>query len=396
MPRASTNPFRVSGVVDDEYFTDRTRELTRLRAALTEPGGKLLVYGPRRMGKTSALARAVRQGNGARTPKGGRRAYAALADLSTASTLTDIANRVLEAVSAALGRTWRTVASDLAAALNLAVKLAPDPMTGLLVPSLEVALRRADVETQRATFGRVLDTVERLAAERGVTIGLALDEFQELTRFGGENAEWHLRGVVQHHQHVAYVFAGSRVHLIRRMLAPSRAFFELCDVLPFGPIEASHMATWIERRMRDAGVGAAAVGARVLEVAGPRTRDVVQLARATFDRAAATGVARPEDVDAAFRELVDTRDDEYRALWAGLTPAQQNVLRAVAVRPTGLTQTETIARFGLPTSGGVVKALDRFVDEGRLVRDDAGAYAFDSPYLRAWVVAVTLPDLGAH
>lgn len=51
------NPFRVSGVVDDAHFIDRAQELTRLRAALAEPGGKLLVYGPRRMGKTSALAR---------------------------------------------------------------------------------------------------------------------------------------------------------------------------------------------------------------------------------------------------------------------------------------------------------------------------------------------------
>jgi uncharacterized protein len=396
VPSAPANPFRVSGVVDDEYFTDRTRELARLRAALADPGGKLLVYGPRRMGKTSALARAVRQTNAARAPKGGQRAYAALADLSTASTLADVANRVLEAVAGTLGRTWRTIASDLAAALNVAVKLAPDPATGLSVPSLELSLRRADAETQRATFARVLDTIERLAADRGVTIGLALDEFQEITRFGGEDAEWHLRGVVQHHRHVAYVFAGSRVHLIRRMLAPSRAFFELCDVLPFGPIEAGHLAAWIERRLRDAGVGAAGIGARVVEVAGPRTRDVVQLARATFDRAARAGVARAADVDAAFQELVETRDDEYRAFWGGLTPAQQNVLRAVAVQPTGLTQTETIARFGLPTSGGVVKALERFVDEGRLVRDEAGAYTFDSPYLRAWVVSVTLPDLGVH
>jgi hypothetical protein len=237
----------------------------------------------------------------------------------------------------------------------------------------------------------VLDAVERLAADRGVTIGLALDEFQEVTRFGGEDAEWHLRGVVQHHRHVAYVFAGSRVALIRRMVSPQRAFFELCDVLPFGPIDAPHLAHWVERRMREAGVGATGVGAYVVERAGPATRDAVQLARATFDRAASAGVARREDVDAAFAELVDTRDDEFRAFWAGLTPAQQNVLRAVAVHGTGLTQGGTIARFALPTSAGVVKALDRFAEEGRLVRGDAGAYAFDSPYLRAWVTAVTLP-----
>ena len=51
--------------------------------------------------------------------------------------------------------------------------------------------------------------------------------------------------------------------------------------------------------------------------------------------------------------------------------------------------------MGLTTSSAVSQALAYFVEEGHLVRDDAGAaYRFDSPFLRGWVVVNALPDLG--
>ena len=53
------NPLRIHGVVSGEHFTDRADEVGRIVAVLREPGAKLLVYGPRRMGKTSAILRAV-------------------------------------------------------------------------------------------------------------------------------------------------------------------------------------------------------------------------------------------------------------------------------------------------------------------------------------------------
>ena len=76
------NPFRIHGVVSKPFFTDRANEVERILKALAEPATKLLVYGPRRMGKTSAIAYAVSR----REAAGG---VAIMADMSTASTLVD-------------------------------------------------------------------------------------------------------------------------------------------------------------------------------------------------------------------------------------------------------------------------------------------------------------------
>lgn len=109
----------------------------------------------------------------------------------------------------------------------------PDPVAGLAIPSSDASFRSRDADAQRETLGSALDTLDDLAGERGVRLGILLDEFQELHSLGGEDAEWHLRGVVEKHANVSYVLAGSRTALIQRMISdPNRAF------LPGGSMSA--------------------------------------------------------------------------------------------------------------------------------------------------------------
>ena len=155
------NPFRIHGTVSGPYFTNREREVARFRDVLSEPTAKLVVYGHRRMGKTSALevaARSIRDDGG----------HAVMADLSTASTITDLGNRILEGVATSLGRRWREVLGGLIDRFGGTLKLTSDPATGLVIPSLDVSLRDAPADAQSTTLVQVLDTIDALAADRGV------------------------------------------------------------------------------------------------------------------------------------------------------------------------------------------------------------------------------------
>lgn len=357
-------------------------------ASLRDPGAKLLVYGPRRMGKTSLLDVALQ-----RLARAGHRAF--LADLSKASTVTDMAFRVLDAAGRVLGTDWKPFWHDLAGRLSAVATWAPDPVTGVLLPRFELGLRRAEVPDQHTTLGTVLDAIEASAKAKKTPVGIVLDEFQEICRFGGERAEWQLRGVVQHHRHVSYVFAGSEEHLIRQMVGPSRAFYGMLDLLHVEPIEPGHLSRWVDERMAAAGVRPAGAGARLVAIAGPRTGDVIHVARHCFDAAGEAGVATPEVADRAFLEVVSGQDDALLAWWSSLTPHQQNVLRAVADGGAALTGGEARERFALTSSSAVAQALAGLVEQGRLGRTDTPAgYEFDSPFARAWVILNALPDLG--
>jgi hypothetical protein len=199
--------------------------------------------------------------------------------------------------------------------------------------------------------------------------------------------------VIQHHRRVSYVLAGSDERLIQGMTSRRRPFYKLLEPLHFGPMSPPHLAAWIDARLNGAGVRSRGVGEAAVALAGPRTRDVVQLARAVFDAGRTAGVADGEVLEEAFRTVVVAEEAPLRALWEGLTPLQQNVLRALAVRATGLTTAATRRGFTLGAQGAATKAAQALVERDFLVKDEVG-YRFDNPFMRGWVILYALPDVG--
>ncbi len=392
MPRSPAslppaNPFRIGGVVTGDHFADRAEELRRIEQALLDPGDKLLVYGPRRMGKSSTLDRAlarVSERDGA---------VAFRADLSGATTVTDIANRILQAATGALGRRWQDVVSRLAQALTINVTLQLDPSTGMPVLTIGARGRVGPLEEQRASLERVLSSLEQVAAERGLRIGVVLDEFQTIHRFGGEEAEWHFRGIIQHHQHVSYVAAGSDITLIEAMQGKGRAFYQLFRPLYHGPIDDAFFARWIDERLLGAGVEPHGVGERIVAAAGPRTRDVVELARAVYDAAAPGGEVTDAVMAAAVGELLAMYGEQFRRIWDELPGSQQNVLRAVAAGEAQLYGRASQELFGFRSTAEIAQAVRALIDR-EILATEGGGLTFDSPFMRAWVAQHALPDVG--
>jgi len=304
-------------------------------------------------------------------------------------------DRILLGATKAVGRRWSSFVPDLVGRLRASVKVAADPGTGLLVPSVEFGARTESTEDQQATLADVLNALNTLAGDRQVTLGLVFDEFQEIHRLGGEQNEWHLRGTMQHHQHLSYIAAGSKPTMLRAMIGSGRAFYQIFDPEAFGPIEPQHMAAWIDTHMAEVGVHPDGVGAQCVNLAGARTRDVVRLARKCVDRASDGETIGHNAVAAAFREIVDEDSDAIYTWWAGISPVQQNVLRAIAGTADGLTTGGVRRRFGMGTSGTTTNAAKALVADGRLVKTETGSgSAFDNPLVRGWVVLRALRDLG--
>ncbi|HUG39109.1 MAG TPA: ATP-binding protein [Longimicrobiales bacterium] len=377
----SHTPFHIGDHVTGPFFTDRAAEVRRILEAMRSPT-RLLVFGPRRMGKSSALAVAAERARG-------EGVLVVRADLATTSGVVDVANRLLHSLSR---QRPRERLADFAAGLAPHVSLTFDEATGAPRIAFGVERRRAPEDGQRRTFEEVIERLAADARSGGERIAVVLDEFQAIGRFGGETAEWHLRDLMQRHGELSFVCAGSELSLIHDMLGRDRAFFRAFELLHLGPIARDHLARWIDDRLDGAGVRAAGIGEAVIDAAGPRTQDVLQVARHVYARALPRGEAVEADVGEAVLDVVREEEPVIRATWLNLTTHQQNVLRAVAAGVDQLFASATRDRFGLPTSSSVAAAVDALEGRGLLFRDE-GRVAFDSPFVRVWVEREALPDV---
>lgn len=373
------NPFRIGEHVTGPYFTDRAGEVRRIHEALREPT-RLLILGLRRMGKSSAIAVAAERARD-------EGVLVVRADLSTASGAVDVANRLLTSLSK---QRTRDRLAAFAARLAPSVSLQFDAATGAARIVFGAELRRHSPERQRASLEEVIEQLALEAEEERVAV--VLDEFQAIRRTGGEAAEWHLRDLIQRHGELSFVCAGSEVTLIHEMLEEDRAFFRTFELLHMGPVDRNHLARWIDSRLEAAGLKRPGTGEEIVERVGPRTQDILQVARHVYAKGAARGRLVDGDVEGAVEDVVREEDAVIRATWLDLTDHQQNVLRAVASGSAQLFSKETRSRFGLSTSSSVAAAVDALENRSLLHRDGTDI-RFDSPFTRLWVEWEALGDV---
>jgi phenylpyruvate tautomerase PptA (4-oxalocrotonate tautomerase family) len=394
---ALDNPFIIGRLPEGAAFADREAEVARLAEAFSEPGGKLIVYGDRRLGKSAAIQVAADRVRSAKLP-------VAIINLSTASSASEAANQILTAVHQAVGRSWMDLFKAVAKSLSIEVSAKTTPESGgmpIVTVSLEGA--RAAKPDTAAVITAVLDAVESELRRRKRRIGIALDEFQRIYEWGGEDAEWALKGTTERHRAISYVMAGSARSLIEEMVSDrARALWKLFDVMHMGPIDPVVLTAWIEARCTATGVRAVAGAAKaIVTLAGPRTRDIVQLARLAWIGARAQSGHRLTTAvaEAAFEGLVREQDAVHRRVWGGCDARQQDLLRILAANPaTAVMGTETAIRFRLGSKSTVQHSVEGLVRSELLTVAEGvrggGRYSFDDPFFRRWVQVTTLGDMG--
>lgn len=356
------NPFFFESPSGRWSFTDREQLLPALSALLGQRGRRLLIYGRRRMGKTSLVQHAA--------AKAGH--VFIYADLSTAASLTEFAAKLLSAAP-------KESDKRLASILGLARKHLKSFAVAAGKFTLSGELR---TEEAKQSLDQVLNYLNARAELDDAPWTVCLDEFQDIRTIGGDRAEWKLRGLIQDHRHLNYVFTGSDHRLLAWMTEPSAAFFKQLHQMEVGPIEAGHLARWIERRANSGGVPDFPYGEAIVALAGPCTGDVVRLAKVAFDLAAG---GRTQDlVPTAFDAIALVElNSEFQARWHGCPLTHRAVLRALAA---GLppTAAKTLRQFGLSSASTAQKAVESLIERQILARD-AGALIFDNPFFKRWV-----------
>ena len=380
------SPFEFGRELSSRELVDREEEVSVVLQTIRD-GGRMFLIGPRRYGKTSIL-RVVQE----KAEKDGMvilrydaEAYPTLQLLAEA-VIADTARKLTGPVER-IGQKVREFFSALRPEVTF------DPLTNSFGVSLSGQAARGG---EPALLPSALDGLNRMAAEEEDPVAVIIDEFQSLVERGRvgrtEDAEGQLRAAVQRHDHLAYVFAGSKTRLLTQMTGDaSRPFYRLGSRFFLGPIPRADFAEFIVNgfasggyRIKDKAVDA------ILDLAKDVPYNVQRLAYAcwSFLRDSRRKVLRPDDVDHVLERLVRRDDPFYTQTWNGLVSTQQKMLLAIAKSEgEGLFSKGTLDKYGLALSTART-ALEALVKSGITREEEVDSrvrYRLEDPFLAAWM-----------
>lgn len=362
MSKAS-NPFYFESPSDRWSFTDREDLLPQLVTFMSERNRRMLIHGRRRMGKTSLMQNAAKKAGAAFL----------YCDVSKAASLPELAKKLLESAPQAENDGLLSKVLGIAKKHFKTVVLAAGKITlsGELKP-----------DQGAQTLEDVLNYLNEQAGIMDKPWTICFDEFQDIKILMGERAAWQLRGIVQGHRNVNFLFSGSDHRLVKWMTSPDAAFFKQLTQMEVRAIAPAHLADWIARRAKIGGLARFPYGGDIVAIAGPCTGDVVRLAKVVFDLVASgktDGVVKGAFDAIALVEL----NTEFGAYWRDMTSAQRLMMRAIAAGKPPHAST-TLREIGIKTPSSAQRAIVGLEAKQYLLRDGA-KLAFDNPFLRRWV-----------
>lgn len=370
------NPFRYGGVVGQDAFCNRERELSDLLRAM-ENGDRLFVLSERRMGKTSLVKLALDQldPDGFITvyvdlwPTEGELTFASAMAKAISESVSNTADRLLKTAKQFFGRLAPSVTIDDAGNPQVTFELRSVDNAG---PELEA----------------VLDAPFRLAQQTRQKVVVVLDEFQQVSQYGSDLVERNLRSTIQTHEGVAYVFLGSRKHLVNRMfLDEARPLYRAGGHYPLGSISQEDWIPFIRERFEQAEKLISDDQIRgVCELTEGHPFYTQHLSHAIWELCEPDSAVTDDVVNNAVELLLERESYAYATLWESLSLNQRRFLKGLAHEPPNVRpfSAEFIRDYRLGTASNVQRASEPLLERDIIDRDN-GSYLISDRFFRVWV-----------
>jgi hypothetical protein len=371
------NPFRYGALALDRAFTDRETEIAELKADVRN-GQDVVIFAPRRYGKSSLVWRAAQQ-------LIREKVLVAQVDLMTAPTPATFAEKLAGAIHDDVAspllraRERLRVFGDLKVRPNVSV----DPQTGGVSFSFDVGERREDIH---ATIERLLELPAQLAAERGRTVALVLDEFQEIVEIDPRLPRL-MRAVFQRQPEVAHVYLGSKRHMMRRIFNDeNEPFWRSAKQVELGVIAHAPWAAYIRRQFErtDRYIARPAIEA-ILETTGGHPYATQELCYFAWQETEPDARAEVEDVDAALTKVLRSEHAHFSLLWERASAVQRLLLVELAREPGRPLTGDYRRRHNLPAPSTVQRAVEA-LERDELVARAHGSVRIVEPFLAAWLL----------
>ena len=369
-----SKPFNYGKLAEQDYFTNRTKEMHWLEMQINA-GINCILVSPRRWGKSSLIqhtSKKIKQKN--------KKIVFCFVDLynvrSENEFLELFSSTIIKAVSNSFEDAVRNV-KNIFKQLIPSISVSPDAHA-----EIELSFNWKNLQKN---ISEVLDLPEKLAIEKNIQIVVCVDEFQNISFMeDGIAFQKKLRAHWQKHQKANYILYGSRRHLMMDFFTKNTMpFYRFGEILFLEKIAETHWIPFIIERF-------AATNKKISEKLAIKIAQqmenhpyyVQQLAQVVWQQT--TKTATEENFYEAIEDLLDQYTILYQKEVDMLTNFQLNLLKALCNNETSLTSASVLKNYNLGTSANIIR-LKTALQNHEIIDVLGKKISFNDPLFELWL-----------
>jgi hypothetical protein len=370
------NPFSYGSIVKDDQFYDRKEECARIVKTLSG-GNNLVMYAPRRFGKTSLAFKAIKE----LETKGFICIYFDFMPVFSPESFVRLYSKALSARQTDLEKFVRTFAS-----LVKSVR----PLLGFGTEGRpEFSIDFAGATVDETVVSQLLDVPGKMAGGKRRII-LFFDEFQEVEKLSSIHFEDLLRSKIQQQKGVNYLFFGSKTHIMNELFNDrKRAFYNAASQMTIGYLPEQDSINYLQRKFSDSNIRLnTEVAGYMLKVTANIPHYIQLLAAEVWQYM----INNCRDVtfeivnDCADRILV-LKNDYYMELFDRQSQSKKQLIQALAVSGKNIFSTAFISTHRLPGAATLQRAIKGLVQDG-IVEKMNDEYFIADPFFKMFVTTI--------
>lgn len=367
------NPFAEFGYFGPEYFCDREKETKELIEALRN-GSNVTLMAPRRIGKTGLIQHVFEK-----MKEQDKHAQCFYVDIFPTKTFDQMVQFIANAILGKLdtpSQMLRRKLNGIVSALRPTVSI--DAVTGTPTFSFDVV-----PENAKQTLQQVFDYIK----ESGQPCYIAIDEFQQVSKYTELGADAFIRSIIQFVPNARIIFSGSQQHLLAEMfMSPEHPFFNSSQIMSIGEIAQDKYHDFADRFFVNQGRSISPeVFNYMYNMVDGQTWYVQKILNRLY--------RRPEDkldeqaVDEAVNKIIGEQEINYQTNYNLLTDNQVRLLKAIAKEGIAKAPTahDFIQKYRLPAPSSVKLALETLIEKEFLYQSPDNGYLVYDRFFAMWL-----------
>jgi len=364
-------PFKYGTIVSGKDFCGRVTLLKQI-SDYVESAQNIVVLGERRVGKSSAVYKAVR------STKKGKLLYVDLFGIKSIDTL---CRRILRSIVVLdKKKSWfEKVVKNLS---YLRPSISVDPITSMPTVSFD-----ATIELEISSISEVFDLIASIHKKSPLVV--VFDEFQDILNVEDPKGAFALiRSKVQFQGHIPYVFVGSIRHKMDHIFSDHNSpFFKSAIPITVNPLPFDEFSRFLKRKFK---IGNREVAdgllKKVFEIADHIPGDVQQLCEALWQVSSESDTIDADTLNQALFLVFAREQKSYENYVALLTNLQFKCLMAIAKKGgKKVFSLPFLKAGGFNNPSSVKRAIERLTKINILFEKD-GEVKFINPFFRAWLL----------